>query len=285
LLNLAITDWDDAYANIPNIPNSERWPDAWIADAARFRESVPGQAELNLRYGVRDRNCLDLFRPKGKTKGLVVFVHGGYWKSNDRTFWSHLAAGPLAHGYAVAIPSYSLCPAVRIAEISREIATAIAVAASRVEGPLFLTGHSAGGQIVSRLAATDTPLTAPIRARISHVLSISGVHDLRPLLRTAMNQTLKLDAEEARTQSPALLEPLPQLRLTCWVGQAERAEFVRQNALLASIWRGLGASTAAFEEPDRHHFDVLDSLTRADGALTTTLLMPNPIDALKGTAR
>ena len=105
-----------------------------------------------------------------------------------------------------------------------------------------------------------------------HTLSISGVHDLRPLLRTAMNATLKLDEAEAQRESSALLLPLAGVRLTCWVGAAERAEFIRQNALLANVWTGLGAQTACVQEPDRHHFNVIDGLREAYSALTTALV-------------
>jgi len=58
-----------------------------------------------------------------------------------------------------------------------------------------------------------------------------------------------------------LLQPLEGARLTCWVGADERPEFVRQNALLANIWTGLGAETRVVEEPGRHHFDVIEGLT------------------------
>jgi arylformamidase len=43
-------------------------------------------------------------------------------------------------------------------------------------------------------------------------MSISGVHDLRPMLRTAMNQSLKIDMAEAHAESPALLEPVVDVR-------------------------------------------------------------------------
>ncbi len=56
------------------------------------------------------------------------------------------------------------------------------------------------------------------------------------------------------------------------MGSAERAEFVRQNALLANIWRGLGAETAEIVEPDRHHFDVIDALAEPDSPLTRALI-------------
>lgn len=136
----------------------------------------------------------------------------------------------------------------------------------------MLTGHSAGGHLVSRMASDTSPLAPQLRARLRHVLSISGVHDLRPLMNTHMNETLRIDEAEALRESPALLRPMDGARITCWVGGGERAEFLRQNALLANIWTGLGATTGAVVEPDRHHFNVVDGLADPDHPLTRTLL-------------
>ena len=87
-----------------------------------------------------------------------------------------------------------------------------------------------------------------------------------------MAATLHLDEQTALAESPALLRPREKTRLTAWVGGAERAEFRRQNALLANIWTGLGATTFAWEEPDRHHFNVVDDLADPDSLLVRTWL-------------
>ncbi|TIW87626.1 MAG: alpha/beta hydrolase, partial [Mesorhizobium sp.] len=136
----------------------------------------------------------------------------------------------------------------------------------------ILTGHSAGGHLASRMVTVTTPLAADVARRIRHVVSISGLHDLRPLMRTDMNATLKIDEHEAQMESPALLRPLDGVRITCWAGGGERSEFLRQNALLANIWTGLGAITNAVVEPDRHHYDVVDGLADPAHALTRTLI-------------
>jgi acetyl esterase/lipase len=273
VLTRRIENWSDAYTNGAHIAGGERWPAAWVEPARTFREGLgDDRARLDLAYGGKERNRIDLFLPQGTPKGLVVFVHGGYWMALDKSYWSNLAAGPLAHGYAVAMPSYTLCPENRIGGIVKEIGAAITAAAATVEGPIMLTGHSAGGHLVSRMASATSPLAGDIRTRIRHVISISGVHDLRPLMRTAMNETLRIDEAEALSESPVLLRPIEGIRLTCWVGGAERAEFVRQNALLANIWTGLGAETAAVVEPDRHHFSVIDGLADPDHELTRCLL-------------
>lgn len=269
-----IVDWDDAYSNSAYIPGGDTYPARWAERAAAFREEIAGagRAELDLPYGEGERERYDLFRPEGAAKGTVVFVHGGYWMAFDKGRWSHLAAGPLARGWAVAMPGYTLCPENRIAGITRQVARAVETIARAEAGPLRLTGHSAGGHLVSRLACADAPLSEEVRDRVEHVVSISGLHDLRPLLNTGMNTTLRLDEAEAAAESPALLRPRPGTGITCWVGAAERPEFVRQSELLANVWLGLGVATALRLAEGRHHFDVIDDLTDPDSELVATLL-------------
>jgi len=266
--------WDDAYTNGAYIAGGEGFRAKWLTEAAAFREMwmAKTRVELDQPYGSRPRQRFDLFWPEEAPKGVFVFFHGGYWMEFDKSSWSHLAAGALAHGWAVGMPSYTLCPEARISEIATEVAQAVATIAGRIPGGLALAGHSAGGHLVARLACADAPLPPAVRARVQHTISISGLHDLRPLLKTTMNKTLRMDAAEAARESPALLMPVPAAKVTCWVGARERPEFLRQNALLANIWTGLGARTAERQAKDRHHFDVIEDLTDPGSALVRALL-------------
>ncbi|WP_407522779.1 alpha/beta hydrolase [Methylobacterium oryzisoli] len=265
-------DPDRAYDNLGAIPDAASYPPRWSAAAAAFRaeRAAAGRARLGLPYGAGERHAYDLFLPEGEPAGLAVYVHGGYWKAFDRSVWSHLAAGALAHGHAVAIPSYTLCPAARIAAITGEIAAFLDRAGAEVAGPIRLAGHSAGGHLVTRMLCPDVALACA--ARIERVVSISGVHDLRPLLGTGLNAVLQLDPAEARAESPALREPRPGSRLIAVAGAEELPEFRRQSALLPAIWHGLGARTEAFEAAGRHHLTVIDPLADPDSVLTRALV-------------
>ncbi|MEJ6393893.1 alpha/beta hydrolase [Gymnodinialimonas sp. 2305UL16-5] len=260
-------DWDDAYANMAHIPGSESLPEAWAIAAAAYRDGSR-RVEQDIPYGAHPRERFDLIHPDGVPKGLAVFVHGGYWMRLDKSFWTHYAEGACAAGWAVAMPSYRLAPDVRIAQITAQIGRAIPAMAGHIAGPIRLAGHSAGGHLVARMLCEDSPLPSDIARRIDHTLSISGVHDLRPLIRTQMNQTLHLDLGECAIESPALRMPVPDVRLTCWVGGGERPEFVRQSELLANIWTGLGAETSCVVDGDHHHFSVLDGLLDRNSPLT-----------------
>lgn len=264
-----ITDWDDAYDNRGYIENAASYPARWAALAQAFRSNLAAQGRcgLDFAYGRGDREKLDLFYPEDAPRGLVVFAHGGYWKSFDKSYWSHLAQGPLAHGWAVCIPSYTLAPDARISQITRQFAEAVNFAARRVEGPLILVGHSAGGHLVTRMISSTTPLPVGSLKRVDRVISVSGLHDLRPLLRTSMNDILHLDQAEAVAESAALSMPVSDAPVICWVGADERPEFLRQNDLLANIWAGLGAELQSIHAPRRHHFSVIEDLAEASSAL------------------
>lgn len=258
---------DDAYANVPYIPGGAQYPARWTVAAEAFRAKLSAErrAELGLPYGDGARQVFDLFHSTGAARGLCIFVHGGYWIRFDRSLWSHLAAGPLARGWAVAMPSYDLCPEVRIADITRQIARAICVLAARTDGPLALVGHSAGGHLVARMAVPGV-LPGDVAARLSHVMPISPVSDLRPLLQTSMNEQFQLDRAAAEAESPALMRPLP-VPVTVWVGAEERPVFLDQARWLASAWNA-GHEIAK----GRHHFDVIEALSDANSRMVSQLL-------------
>lgn len=262
-----ITDWDDAYANASHIPGAADFIARWESDASDFRKSWL-KKDLDVVYGDGRRHRFDIFHPEGPAKGLVVFVHGGYWMRFDKSYWSHFARGALANGWSTCLPSYDLAPDVGIADITRQISSAISKAASRVSGPIRLTGHSAGGHLVSRMICADSQLESNVLERIEKVVSISGLHDLRPLRKTKMNESFSLSEEDAVAESPALMKPAVSCPVVAWVGGAERPEFLRQSKLLADAW----ATASYHEDPDRHHFDVIDGLKDPGSGLTSAVL-------------
>ena len=145
-------DWDDAYANAAHIAGAETYPVRWAAEAEAFRATTRHDT---LRYGAGDRQVMDMFFPDDAPKGLVVFVHGGYWLRFDKSYWSTLAAGALVRGYSVAMPSYPLAPDATIPEITASVARAVQMASDAVPGPVRLAGHSAGGHLVAICVYTN----------------------------------------------------------------------------------------------------------------------------------
>lgn len=261
-------DLSDAYENGAYIPDGESYAAIWQDKSAGFRHGLGTRAECGLRYGKAERNLFDLFHPEDAPKGLVVFIHGGYWKALDRSLWSHLAAGPVARGWAVAMPSYTLAPQARIADITAEVAIAVAAAAALVEGPVVVTGHSAGGHLSARMRCADVILPESVAQRIRRILPISPLSDLRPLMQTGMNADLRIDPAEAKAESPVLHADLRDIDTVVWVGGAERPAFLDQARWLADAW----PRTDLRFDDGRHHFDVVEHLEQAQSPMTDALL-------------
>ena len=247
---------DLAYSNGAFIAGAADYPPRWATQAAAFRAGLGVRALCDTRYGAGARQAYDLFLPESTPKGVLVFVHGGYWMAFGRQDWSHLAAGALARGWACAVPGYTLAPDARIGAMTREIAAAVRAIAVRVPGPVVVAGHSAGGHLAARLACTDSAVP------VARVVPISPLADLGPLLGTAMNAKLQLDADEVAVESPALSARRTGVQAHVWVGGNERPAFLWQARTLSECW-GCPWTVA----PGKHHFDVIDDLTDPDSAL------------------
>ena len=178
-----------------------------------------------------------------------MLAHGCYWHLFSEVQWSRLAAGPMARGYAVAMPSYMLAPAARLAEMTAEIARACWFVGTRVQGPMVVTGHSAGGHLAARMGNAD--LAVPV----ARVVPISPLAELGPLMSTAMNRTLKIDAEEAAVESPARHRLRDGVSAHVWVGAEERPAFLMQARVLAEEW-----SCPWTAAPWHHHFSGNEGL-------------------------
>ena len=264
-------DYDLAYANADFIPNAMAYPPRWAQEAEAFRAARKDLVRLAIPYGAAARQAFDLFLPDGDPLGVVVFVHGGYWLRFGRQDWSAFAAGPVARGWAVAMLSYTLAPEARIGEITREIVAAIEAVAAEVPGPIALTGHSAGGHLVSRMNCYDVALSDDVAARLARIVPISPVADLRPLLRTKMNADLRLDMAEAEAESPALCLVSRGVDTRVWVGAEERPAFLDQAMWLTEAWD----EARLHVDPGRHHFDVIDGLADPESRLVADLVGPD----------
>jgi acetyl esterase/lipase len=259
--------YDDAFANAKHIAGGAEYPARWAVTAEAFRTGLGSRAQLGLRYGEEAAAWFDLFLPEGAPEGLCVFIHGGYWLAFGPRDFSHLAAGALARGWAVAMPAYTLAPEARISDMTIEIVAALERMSATVSGPLVIAGHSAGGHLAARMACTDVELSADVASRIKRIVPISPLSDLRPLIETSMNTELAIDVAEARRESPALMAPRSGMHIHVWVGSAERPMFLDQARRLGNAW-----ACPVSIDIGRHHFDVVEGLEQSDSGLMTALM-------------
>jgi arylformamidase len=253
------------YNNRAAVPDFQQYFDRWAAESADTRKAL--DSALDLRYGTRPKETLDLFRAGGR-RGLLVFIHGGYWRSLDKSDFSFLARAFVADGIDVACINYDLCPSVDIGTIIDEAKSAVAwlmregAALDLATRDIVLSGHSAGGHLIGALHATDWTMMGIDARAIRGGVSVSGVFDLEPLIHTSMNPDLRLDATNAAAWSPVRMRPVLSAPVLIAVGENETPEFIRQSQLQWDAWpqvRPAGSSGPMIIE-GCNHFSAIDRL-------------------------
>jgi arylformamidase len=262
-------DYETEYDNRARVPEHPEIFARWAREAAAYRQAARG-AEFGLKYGPSPRQTVDLFPAQENGAPLMMFIHGGWWRTLEPAAFSHLAAGPNARGISVAVVGYDLCPQVTIATIIEQMRAATLFLWRKRRQRMLVTGHSAGGHLAACLAATDwTALGADAPADLVPAgYAISGVFDLAPMLKISVNQDLRLDETSARACSPLYWRVPAGRSLDAVVGATESSEFLRQSKTIADSWRQAKARTRYEEIAGTNHFTVVDLLGKADSAMS-----------------
>ena len=275
---LTADEVERGYNNRAAVPEHPQWFARWAELSAAARAALGPR--LDLRYGPNPKETLDLFLPAGKARGTFVFVHGGYWRALDKVDHSFVAGPFVAAGIAVAVINYDLCPQVSIATIVDECRRAVAWVATEGAahgadpGRIVVGGHSAGGHLAAMMLATDWRAIGLARDPLAGAVSLSGVHDLAPMVLFSFNADFGLDAAEAARLSPVNLAPRSRAPLLVAVGADETSEFLRQAVLMWDAWpanRPAG-STGPLALPGRHHFSDVADYADPESALTRATL-------------
>jgi len=268
---------DVQYNNRARIPEHPQIFERWARASAHAREGTT--CHLDVRYGDGLNETLDVFPSAKANAPVLVFIHGGWWRSLDKRDQSFLAPSLVSKGAMVVMPNYALCPGTEAQPVSIESITLQMVRAlawvyrnAALYGAdprrIVVAGHSAGGHLAAMLLSCDWKAVAddlPAQP-VSRALGISGVYDLEPIRQTPFLQAdLRLTPESALKLSPAGF-PQPKGQFYAAVGALESEEFLRQNSLIQQAW-GTGAVPVCEAIPDANHLNVLHDLADPDGRL------------------
>jgi arylformamidase len=280
--------------------NTSSFKAAWLNAQYNNRARVPDHADYFARWALQSQQArdglacvldvpfidaarsgalpvaptLDVFPATQPNASVLLFIHGGWWRSLDKRDHSFIAPSFVAAGVTVVIPNYTLCPAVGVDTIASQMAQALAWTHRHVAQDggdarrIVVAGHSAGGHLAAMLLCCDgRKVAADLPAQMSNAaLSISGVFDLQPLRQTPfLKADLKLTAATARRVSPAFF-PAPRGELAAVYGALESDEFARQSRLIQKRW-GRDVVSVCEAVPDTNHFSVLNELANPQAHL------------------
>ena len=260
--NMTRAELDAAYDNTSAVADSGERREAWVTRSDAFRKRHADG--LDLAYGPRPRNKIDLFRCGTARAPLFAFIHGGYWQRNAKETFACMAAGPLANGMDVAFIGYTLCPEATLSEIVDEIAAAVrwlrrdGPHRGAGEGRLVVSGWSAGGHLTATTLAMD---------EVDAGLAISGIYDVEPCRLNYLNDRLNLTAEEAAKTSPLLHLPKKSAPVVLAYGTGELPELQRQSVAYHDARRAAGLPSELLPLAGLNHFSIMDELEKHDGVL------------------
>jgi arylformamidase len=245
----------------------------WAQDSATVRKTL--DCKLDVVYGQCDSEKLDIFPSTAKSAPVLIFIHGGYWRSLDKADQSFLAPAFTRQGSCVVIPNYSLCPAVTVSDIVLQLVKAVAWVYKNIDryggDPKRITvaGHSAGGHLVAMLISClwgKFDKTLP-RDVVKNALSISGLFEMEtPMHSPYLQDSLHLTVAEVKRISPAWMPAPKQGKLYSVVGGDESPEFLRHNQLIQDAW-GKSVVPVCEQLPGLNHFTVLESLCQPESRL------------------
>jgi len=263
---------DQQYNNRARITDHADIFARWAKASAISREQ--SDAVLDVPYGGGAGEILDIFRTRQPAAPVLVFIHGGWWRSLDKSDHSFVAPSFNADGALVVVPNYALAPSVSIEHICLQMVAALEWvyrhAAEYGGDPrrIAVIGHSAGAHLAAMLLSCrwrDVAADLPANL-VPAALGISGVYDLEPLRLTSFLQPdLKLSPASVRRLSPAFF-PRPKAKLYAVAGGDESDEFIRQNQLIRDVW-GPTAVPVCETLPGVHHMTVLKNLADPEGRL------------------
>lgn len=258
------------------VPDHERW----LADDLALSSDLKRRVFVlrDQRYGDGPRQVADLFPAPRSGAPIVLFFHGGFWRALSKDHLGFIA-GPLVRGgAAVVVPGYDLCPSVPLQTVVTEAKQALLWTrqqAERLNGDpdrIYVAGNSAGAHLAAMMLAEDWSRHGLTPASIAGAILVTGIYDLRAVLRIQVNEDVRLSAEDALALSPLLLPVHCRVPTIVAVGGAEPPLWIEQSRRFARRLASAGAGARLMEVPGLHHFSITHSLADSTAPLTRAIL-------------
>lgn len=231
-----------------------------------------------LAYGHTLMERLTVYPATNPNAPVLVFVHGGYWKSGFGDDYDFVAMGLSLANFTVVIVNYDLAPHVTIPEIVRQVRSSVAWTAKNIDAyngdptRIFIAGHSAGGHLAAMATLTNWKEYGLSYNVIKGILAVSGLYDLEPVSQTFVEPALRITADHILSSSPIRLITTSAIPLIVAWGGNETTAFKKQSLNYLKAWQGAGNTGTSLVIDGANHFSILEGFQSADGYLTKAVL-------------
>jgi len=245
--------------------------------ATRSRDfSASAKIRADIAYGDRDREVLDLVFTENLqgSAPLHVFIHGGYWRSGEKSDYRFVAAPVLEAGGIAALVEYDLMPGQRLPVLVDQVRRAVrwlhanATQSGADPDRITVSGHSAGAHLASYLAATGQEETVtPILPALKGMLLLSGIYDLSAIPDSFLRHEAQMTPAEASAFSPLTSRQHPGPKRIIAYGADETPPFHDQANKLHDLLQKETDNSEVMALPGLNHMNVVLELGDPNSSL------------------
>jgi arylformamidase len=246
------------------------------AQARKVRDSA--KSWLNVAYGSSPRELLDIYAADRPGGAVLVYIHGGYWRSGSKEDNCNFVPTFTARGATVVLLEYDLCPEVTVSDIVRQSRAAIAWTHRNIlryggdPSKLFVSGHSAGAHLTALALAHDWVKEGSPKDIIKGAVATSGVYDLEVVMRISVQEQVRLTPELAELNSPFRSPPRVNCPLVVAVGAAEPKGWQQMSEDYYQFCKRSGMNVEYLVEPGANHYTMSEHLLDANRPITHAMI-------------
>jgi arylformamidase len=246
------------------------------AQARKVRQSA--KSWLNVAYGTSPREMLDIYAADRPGGPVLVYIHGGYWRSGSKEDNCNFAPTFTRRGATVALIEYDLCPQVTVTDIVRQTRASIAWVYRNIvryggnPSKLFVSGHSAGSHLTAMALAHDWSQEGLPNDLIKGAVATSGVYDLDIVMRISVQEQVRLTPNLAKRNSPFLNPPRVKCPLVVAVGGDEPKGWQQMSEDYFQFCKENGMPVDYLVEPGANHYTMSEHLLDDSRPLTQAMI-------------
>lgn len=242
---------------------------------------------LDNPYGLTDHTKYDIYGSDLPNDAPVfIYINGGYWQLLNKDYSGFPVPVLVANKIKVITIGHDRCPKVKLRDIVDQIKQAIDQILTFLLNSgcrcVWIAGHSAGAHLAATLLHDEKWIERATERGYFHLIKglllISGIYNIKPLVKISVNKPMQLTEDEIAEFSLSTVDikerkPIHNLKVIAIVGECDSPIFINETREYAQKVMSLVDNVEyILLRDDIDHFDIVENLLKADYVLTRMII-------------
>lgn len=268
----------------------------WAPNFKQIMERMNYRSELTLKtlgepesyqYDQFPTHKIDFYKAENNNAPLMVFIHGGAWKSGSAKEYSYIANPFIANNINVAIIDFDDVTKVGLNGMIEQIRNSIKwiyVNSDKLsinKNKIYIIGHSSGAHLGGVLLTTDWKKQNLPQYILKGATLISGMYEMKPVRLSVRSKYLNFnDKIENELSSIRHIESINTPVLLSY-GGLESDEFKRQSNDFLERLKQYNKKSKLIVQPFFNHFEIIDDFGNPNNQMTNLTIQMIKMDEAK----